>query len=1006
VRWEAGPFLSLEGIILTQREIQLRRDASGWDAESSAVANSVSSAPAWMLGLDGPLPSQLLRDELDFYLPYRWTLNPFPTFSELVTHLKSELRKLKQASADWQHAELMTNVFLLGCQLSDAIDDFRLGDHYDFSKIHGTLSFAGPMLSGMKSLLETPARLRPLRFPGLWKWRDAWETAMVRFLKNLVTGEASDQSALLDCRDRLLSLLAVKFPPALREFLPRIPSAFGSKDITHVDFLELARRFTGAFPDRQVPILVVGIRSAGSHFAPLLRAYLERKGYQDVEGVTVRPKRAVGSWEGAKLKRWTQRKGLAVVVDESPATGSTLGLTVRLLRGAGLAEKDIVFLLPIHPAGREWRRQPNFLGLDGIRTLVLEPEEWHKHRLLEPQCVETRLEEYFRSRGYTRVRVIEGERASRFNAELQRPSDQQWSSRLKRVFEVRLDSPSGETETRYVLAKSVGWGWLGYRALIIAAALAGFTPPALGLRDGVLYTEWIPQDPTRAQDSEDRAEIVDTLASYVAARTRELQLETDPSSHLCRTNRDNGHERIASVLGRAYGWKPATILKRPRLRHRLLPRTNPAPVLLDARMRRAEWIAGPASLLKTDFAQHGMGKHQHNLVDPAHDLAEAILHFRLSQQEECALLDRYIAETGDRNLRERLLAPKILAANWAMTVARDQLRDARLASRHAQFSEEYLHAWTFLVIQMARFCGGLCVRPDRPAWHSPLVILDIDGVLDRNVFGFPSTTAVGIRAVSLLHAHGFAMALNTARDLGQVQEYCRAYGFAGGVAEYGACFWDACAGREQPLLGPDSMKQIEHLQKALRQIPGVFFDDRYRYSIRAFTHGRDRTMPLPRILIQNLMESVGADLLELKQNETDTAIVAKEVDKGTGLSTLLESIGQPDLETVAIGDTLPDLPMFRVADRSFAPAQINCRAAARSLGCRIAKRSYQHGLLEIACFLVHPDGRRCPRCRDVENSWPRGKDLIVELLEVADRKRLALLLNALLDRMALQSFEA
>ena len=492
----------------------------------------------------------------------------------------------------------------------------------------------------------------------------------------------------------------------------------------------------------------------------------------------------------------------------------------------------------------------------------------------------------------------------------------------------------------------------------------------------------------------------------MATRARELRLGTDPSSHLCRTNRDNGHERLASVLGRAYGWKPAAILKRPRLRHRLLPRTNPAPVLLDARMRRAEWIAGPTSLLKTDFAHHGMGKHQHNVVDPAYDLAEAILHFRLSQEEEHSLLDRYIAETGDANVRERLLAPKILAADWAMTVARDQLKDPRLASQHQRFSEEYLHAWTFLVIQMARFSGGLCVRPDRPAWHSPLVVLDIDGVLDRNVFGFPSTTAAGIRAVSLLHAHGFAMALNTARDLGQVQEYCRAYGFTGGVAEYGACLWDACSGRERPLVKSDSMKQIERLQKALRQIPGVFFDDRYRYSIRAFTYGRDRTVPLPMILIQNLMESAGTDLLELKQNETDTAIVTKQVDKGTGLRALLEWIGQPELETVAIGDTLPDLPMFRVANRSFAPAQINCRAAARSLGCRIAERSYQHGLLEIAYSLVHPDDRRCPQCRDVEDSWPRGKNLIIELLEVADRNRLALLLNALLDRMALQNFES
>ena len=991
---------------MTLPESQLRQNASGWKGAPAETVNRVSSIPDISVpGSAALLPSQLLRSELDVYLRYRWTLNPFPTFSEMVGHLESELRRLDETLEDWQRAEVITNVFLMGCQLSDAIDDFRIGDHYDFSKIGGTLPMVAPALRGIKRVFETPARLRPLRFPGLWQWRETWEAAMIRFLRHVVAGGASDRNALLDCRDRLVSLLAVKFPAKLRGLLPRIPSVFSGKDITHFDFLELGRRMTEAFPDRGSLILVIGIRSAGSHFAPLLRAYLEGEGYTSVEGVTIRPKRAVGSWERAKLKRCAQRKALAVVVDESPATGSTLGLTVRLLRGAGIADKDIVFLLPIHPAGREWRSQPNFLGLSAIRTLTLEPEEWHKHYLLEPRCVERRLEEYFLGRGYTRAQVVtESERASRLNADLQGFSDRQWSVRLKRLFEVRLEGPSGQTETRYVLAKSVGWGWLGYRALIIASALARFTPPALGLRDGILYTEWIPQGPGHESSGQDRPTL-DTIASYVAARARELRLETDPSARLCGANRDNGYERLASVLGRAYGWKAAAILKRPRIRRRLWPRNNPFPVLLDARMRRAEWIAGPSSLLKTDFAQHGMGKHQHNVVDPAYDLADAILHFRLSRDEERALLDRYVAETGDAGVRERLLAPKILAADWAMTMARDQLRDPQLASQHPRLNEEYLHAWTFMVIQTARFCGSLCPRTERPGWRSPLVFLDIDGVLDRNVFGFPSTTAAGIRAISLLHAHGFAMALNTARDLDQVKEYCRAYGFSGGIAEYGACLWDACAGREQSLVDSRSMKQIERLQKALRQIPGVFLDDRYRYSIRAFTHGRDRTVPLPTILIRNVMESVGVDRLELKQNETDTAIVAKDVDKGTGLRALLEWIGQPDLETAAIGDTTPDLPMFRVTKRSFAPAQINCRAAARTLGCEIARRSYQHGLLDIACALVHPDGRRCARCRAVENSWPRGNDLFVNLLEVADRKRLTLFLHALLDRTALQNFE-
>ena len=52
-----------------------------------------------------------------------------------------------------------------------------------------------------------------------------------------------------------------------------------------------------------------------------------------------------------------------------------------------------------------------------------------------------------------------------------------------------------------------------------------------------------------------------------------------------------------------------------------------------------------------------------------------------------------------------------------------------------------------------------------------------------------------MEALSLLHDHGFAIAVNTARSAAEVKEYCRTYGFAGGVAEYGSFLWDAVRGR-------------------------------------------------------------------------------------------------------------------------------------------------------------------------------------------------------------------
>ncbi|TMI77554.1 MAG: hypothetical protein E6H04_13995, partial [Bacillati bacterium ANGP1] len=107
-----------------------------------------------------------------------------------------------------------------------------------------------------------------------------------------------------------------------------------------------------------------------------------------------------------------------------------------------------------------------------------------------------------------------------------------------------------------------------------------------------------------------------------------------------------------------------------------------------------------------------------------------------------------------------------------MRLAAADLNEARLSGRAEEFNRWYNDARDFLTVQTMRFCAGLCHRPEAPQWRSPLVVMDIDGVLDRQVFGFPSTSAAGIEAVSLLHAHGFAVALDTARSAPQVKEYC------------------------------------------------------------------------------------------------------------------------------------------------------------------------------------------------------------------------------------------
>ena len=99
--------------------------------------------------------------------------------------------------------------------------------------------------------------------------------------------------------------------------------------------------------------------------------------------------------------------------------------------------------------------------------------------------------------------------------------------------------------------------------------------------------------------------------------------------------------------------------------------------------------------------------------------------------------------------------------------------------------------------------------------------------------------------------------------------------------------------------------------------------------------------------MHELLEDLRLDQLAFRETAFDIAIVAKEVDKGTGLVALRDWVLAPDAETIAVGDDEPDLAMFRVATRSFAPSNIGYRAQARLLGCQIAPSPYQRGLLDI-----------------------------------------------------------
>src|SRR5260370_22114286 len=193
--------------------------------------------------------------------------------------------------------------------------------------------------------------------------------------------------------------------------------------------------------------------------------------------------------------------------------------------------------------------------------------------MLDSNAVQSLFDEYFKARGYARSRIvtihdpicdpIRDAKIRELSLKWQTEAPERVDVRLKRVYEVHLCRAGGNDEVRYVFAKSVGCGWLGYHAFIAGHRLGDFGPPILGLREGILYTDWDPETEHSQPLTQNREGFIGSAASYVAARARSLRLSNNPTPDWAEEGRHKGFEALASSLSRAYGSRIVAGLNRP-----------------------------------------------------------------------------------------------------------------------------------------------------------------------------------------------------------------------------------------------------------------------------------------------------------------------------------------------------------------------------------------------------------------------------------------------------------
>jgi len=926
------------------------------------------------------------RDEAGFYGRYDWCLNPILSLQQLFRRLNEELDAAPTLRAPWQRAESRINLYLYTCAIACTVDDYLCRSLADlspiathFPRLRWAVKVAERLLVGGQALRGAVVDRSVAR------WRRQWARGLDAACDLLVSEAEPGDRAWNELAADLRPLTRKRLRVRLLRRRMSLPAAFRNQDLTHHDVAALARRVAasggGGTPTQ--PRVVVGVRTAGAYFAPLLKAYLGHGGGAAVSWMTIRPKQVLSPRERRQVRRLARSGAQVVIVDEPPNSGDTFRRTLAILARAGVSADRVTVAAPRSPANVDWT-------LPGIRLVTLDPADYHKARLLDPAAIAPLLREYCGAN----ARIPENAKVEALNIHLRAHHRDGFHVRLKRVFEVRDIHPHSRPTSTYVIAKGVGWGWLSYHAYIAGTRLAGRVPRVIGLRHGLLFTEWVGE--LAAEDVRPAPDVpVDTIASYVAARTQRLRLAEDPCLENPAYGR-SGWSELVHLLKRPYGLYIGRA-KIPTLRQRMKQLVSPVPTLIDGRIRPEEWVATAAGTFKTDFEHHSFGKTELNVVDPAYDLAGATFAFGLSPERERQLMQRYVRETGDGNVVDRVLPYKLLIGVMVMEDALHRASQDVGAARH-EWNARYLAARSWLTSQLSRFAASCIPAPAAVTWSKRLFCLDLDGVFNAEALGFTHTSTSGLAALALLRAHGFSVIVHTGRSVEDVRSYCRDYALPGGVAELGSVFVDAVAHREVPLVDDQATEQLPRCRAALARLPDIFVDPAYHYAVRAYRITHDRTVPPPRGQVEGVLQEAGLDRLVVSPSPVDVIVLARGVDKGRGLTAARDYLGCANQPVAAIGDSDRDVPMLAAADVAFAPS--GCSAAVRALSnqgrCRIIAAPMQRGLLRAARELVGSLGTRAVDLPAVAppSSAPAAH-LIATLLDVVERSRLRQVFGAL-----------
>ncbi|WP_037571671.1 hypothetical protein [Phaeacidiphilus oryzae] len=319
-----------------------------------------------------------------------------------------------------------------------------------------------------------------------------------------------------DARGVLLSVatavdgLRSGIPPQAARLLAgstlRPPSSFRDLDLHPMDVLSLAERFADQYPDRERPLLVLGLRSSGAYLAPLAAAALSQLEYRHVVARTTCAGGPILPEEPRLPESVRRVGGLVLLIAAPPRTGGSLASVAGRLTAAGFAPERVV---PMYPSLAD--DETPLALLRHHKPIVLPAGQWRIAELLRPPALAEALGELLPAGHTVRSVVTAGEEEA--EAEADAPADGAgaaarsargrgtgWRRSHRSVdFTAVVADPAGRERRLALRAEGAGVGYLGRRP--------GAGPPPRGVVHGVLISGLPEEDPeedekTAGSDSE------------------------------------------------------------------------------------------------------------------------------------------------------------------------------------------------------------------------------------------------------------------------------------------------------------------------------------------------------------------------------------------------------------------------------------------------------------------------------------------------------------------------